>query len=47
MEIVSQINNKELILNLIKADMRNVKLITGLEQAGALVEHFHTDLSVF
>ncbi len=25
--------------------MRNVKLIYGLEQAGALVEHFYTDLS--
>lgn len=40
------LTKKELILALIKADMRNVKLIHGLESAGALVEHFYTDLSV-
>ena len=38
------LTQKELILTLIKADMRNVKLIQGLENAGALVEYFHTDL---
>lgn len=42
----SNLSQKELVLTLIKADMRNVKLIQGLENAGALVEHFHSDLSV-
>lgn len=38
------LTRKELILSLIKADMRNNKLITGLDNAGALVEDFYTDL---
>jgi len=43
---IPNLTQKELILTLIKADMRNVKLIQGLEHAGALVEHFYSDLSV-
>jgi hypothetical protein len=41
----THITKKELILCLLKADMRNVKLIYGLESAGALVEDFYADLS--
>jgi len=41
---VAGITKKELILSLIKADMRNIKLIKGLDKAGALVEYFHSDL---
>ncbi|ABG60175.1 hypothetical protein [Cytophaga hutchinsonii] len=40
------LTKKELILTLIKADMRNVKLIYGLENAGALVENFYSNLNV-
>jgi len=43
---IPNLTQKELILTLIKADMRNVKLIQGLGNAGALVEHFYSDLSV-
>jgi hypothetical protein len=43
---IPNLTQKELILALIKADMRNVKLIQGLDRAGALVEHFYSDLSV-
>lgn len=42
----SNLTQKEFILSLIKADMRNIKLISGLDKAGALVEHFYTDLSM-
>ena len=42
-KIASQ--NKELVLALIKADMRNMKLIMGLERTGFSVEYFPTDLS--
>ena len=42
----TNLTQKELILILIKAEMRNVKLIYGLEQAGVLVEHFYADLSM-
>ncbi len=37
---------KELILSLIKADMCNNKLITGLEKAGMSVEDFYGDLDI-
>ena len=40
------LTQKELILTLIKTDMRNVKLIKGLENAGALVEHFYSNLNM-
>jgi hypothetical protein len=36
--------NTDLILTLIKADMRNYKLILGLDNAGVLAEDFFTDL---
>lgn len=35
---------KELILSLLEADLRNSKLINGLNNAGALVSDFYTDL---
>jgi len=40
------LTQKELILTIIKADMRHVKLIQGLENAGASVDHFYSDLNV-
>ena len=43
---IPNLTKKELILCLLKADMRNVKLIQGLESAGALIEDFYSDLSV-
>ena len=42
--LTSDLSQKELILFLIKADMKNQKLIKGLDNAGALVEDFYTDL---
>lgn len=42
----TNLTKKELILSLIKADLRSVKLVQGLEKAGALVEYFHSDLSI-
>jgi hypothetical protein len=35
---------KQTILHLIKADLRNAKLLIGLEQAGLQPDDFHTDL---
>lgn len=35
---------KELILSLLEADLRNAKLIHGLNAAGAVVSDFYTDL---
>jgi hypothetical protein len=35
---------KKLILDLIKADMKNTRLIIGLEQAGMVVDDFYTEL---
>lgn len=37
--------SKELITSLLKAELRNTKLINGLNAAGALVENFYTDLA--
>jgi hypothetical protein len=37
-------SNTDLILSIIKADMRNYKLILGLDNAGVLAEDFFTDL---
>jgi hypothetical protein len=42
---MESMNNQDLILTLIKSDMRNQKLINGLDQAGVLAEDFYTDLS--
>ena len=36
----------KLILSLIKADMKNYKLIEGLNDAGALMENFYSDLDL-
>lgn len=36
--------NKDLILSLIKAEMKSYKLIRCLDNAGALVEDFYADL---
>jgi hypothetical protein len=38
------ISNPQLVLNLIKAEMRNYKLIIGLEYAGLSVDWFYTCL---
>lgn len=37
-------SNTILIISLIKAEMKNYKLIKGLDQAGALTEDFYLDL---
>ncbi len=42
---ISLDNPKDLILLLIQADMRNSRLIGGLNKAGALIENFDTDLA--
>jgi hypothetical protein len=42
---MESINNQNLILTLIKSDLRNQKLIRGLDQAGVLAEDFYTDLA--
>ncbi len=41
----SNIPEKQIILKLIKAEMKNFKLIRGLKNAGMVTEDFYTDLS--
>lgn len=40
----NDMEQEQLILRLIKAEMKNVKLIRGLRHAGAVMEDFYTDL---
>lgn len=44
MSATQPISQKELILSLLEADLRNAKLINGLNAAGAVVSDFYTDL---
>lgn len=45
MENTTQQQNKQEILALIRVDMRNRKLVMGLEQAGLNAENFYADLT--
>ncbi len=40
----NDMEQEQLILRLIKAEMKNFKLIRGLRHAGAVTEDFYTDL---